>query len=262
MKYIMVTNWNRHWDNIPKNKTRYSIEMLRGGMTVDHLQNHTETVFIKRNKATRKCERTWIGTVNKIDRQSQAIYFDVIIQKEIPCPSKYQNHTEGWYAEETSRTVEQFDPLFFKELVTSDSWEDFEDNTYNLLRCLGIHDLYRYERTDQSGKADGFFRFQNFAVIYDSTMKQNFEGYKEAQINNYCQQLKKGYISKENIELDVRNCKKRVWIIIPDGLQRTIKQIDDVKVKAVPIEALIELYRRRLKNNMNGDDLERELINL
>jgi hypothetical protein len=53
-------------------------------------------------------------------------------------------------------------------------YAEFEDLVFVVLRLLGIHKLYKYKRTDQAGKADGFFIIGNLSVIYDCTLKQDF----------------------------------------------------------------------------------------
>ena len=64
MRYIMVTNWDDHWDNLPNNRTSYSDFMLRDGMTKQKIYENTPTIFIKRKKKQRIAERAWNGFVS------------------------------------------------------------------------------------------------------------------------------------------------------------------------------------------------------
>ncbi|MGK7943603.1 MAG: hypothetical protein AB4058_03960, partial [Microcystaceae cyanobacterium] len=78
-------------------------------------------------------------------------------------------------------------PAFFNTLMTTNNWQEFEKNTYYLLKLLGIPIIYNFFNERQAGKADGFFKVGNLAVIYDCTLDQmNFEQNKSEQINNYC----------------------------------------------------------------------------
>lgn len=45
----------------------------------------------------------------------------------------------------------------FDDIKNCRNPNDFEDAVFILLRCLGIHNLYQYDRKNQAGQADGFF---------------------------------------------------------------------------------------------------------
>ena len=38
VKYIMVTHFDNHWDNLPNNETSYSIGMLRKGLNLPKIK--------------------------------------------------------------------------------------------------------------------------------------------------------------------------------------------------------------------------------
>ncbi|MGL5132429.1 MAG: hypothetical protein ACRC78_07875, partial [Planktothrix sp.] len=134
---------------------------------------------------------------------------------------------------------------------------------YYLLKLLGIETVYNFGGERQAGKADGFFKIGNLAVIYDCTLDfQNIENSKSEQINNYCNKLKQG-----SIELSGRtteefyNHHKQVWIITR-GTTRQIKLVNSIEVKEVAINNIMYLYQERLTSNMNNQSLEIKLRNI
>lgn len=270
MIYVMVTNWENHWDNLYQNSTYYTTRMLKGEMNESKLLSDTKTIFIKRDKGTRELEKAWIGEVSKLQKvayvDNDRIRFKVRIEKEIDCPPKYTNYSEGWYIdeEELEEGVLEYplDPPFFLELKSTNNWEEFEDGVFYLIRCLGIHEVHRFPKKDQRGKADGFFKFNNLAALYDCTLDSNFEKSKKIQIENFCDQLKKGKIEYGKRTIDVSRCNKNVWIITRGGEHRLIQQSDDVKVKEVPIEGIISLYRKRIIEDIDEESFEKGLQGL
>jgi hypothetical protein len=60
-------------------------------------------------------------------------------------------------------------PTFFDILPITSDWKEFEKYTYYLLRLLGIPVIHSFLAQDQSGRADGFIKIGNLAIIYDCT---------------------------------------------------------------------------------------------
>lgn len=257
----MVTHWKNHWDNIPNNETYFSKKMLKQGMTVEKIQEDTYTIFIRRNEQTKQPEKAWEGSVYDFKIKGDKIYFKVKIDREIQIPPEYINYTEGWYVEDFEgipfETV--IYPPFFYVLTTTKDYEEFERYTCILLKLLGIHHIFRYEK--QSGQPDGFFKFGNLAVIYDTTLRSDYQEVKETQIQNYAAMLKTGVLKYEDRTINVANCKKQVWIITR-GISRTISKTDDVTIKEIPISRLIKIYSERVKKLIDDVELENMLINL
>jgi hypothetical protein len=139
-----------------------------------------------------------------------------------------------------ARAVEK---VAVEEAIPPD-WKEFENHTFWLLKLIGIHRLYRFEK--QRGNADGFFIFGNLAVIYDCTLEEEFDETKKQQIQNYHAQLKSGKLEHEKTFYDISHRQKQVWIT-SRGSPRVIKQIDDITVKEVPVQELIKIYKTRIK---------------
>jgi len=261
-KYVMVTHWQNHWDNLSNGETHFTKNMLRGRMTQDKIKEDTYTIFIKRNKQTKKVEKAWEGKVYGFKDEGNKILFKVEISKEIILPSKYSDYPEGWYIEdieeETLLNAINYPPFFYILNTTSD-WNEFEKHTYSLLKLLGIHQIHKYEK--QRGTPDGFFRFGNLAVIYDTTLEGTFEKSKETQINNFCSQLRTGSLTSVNRTIDISRCNKQIWIITR-GTPRTIKKIDDTIVKEVPVSEIIKVYSKRMEQLMDETELENKLRNI
>lgn len=149
---------------------------------------------------------------------------------------------------------------------------EFEDAVFMLLKMLGISNVFQYGRTNQAGKADGFFHFQNLAVLYDCTLREDFFGFKEEQIDNYVGQLSKSPLTmhvrssdggklQKKFPLDQKNC--HVWIITAGKKTREISDTESIRVKEVTVQDLIKLAKRRLHaDTFDGDELLRQLVNI
>lgn len=152
-------------------------------------------------------------------------------------------------------------PAIFDELLQTNDWKRFELYTYYLIKLLGIHNAYRFDPANQSGKADGFFKFGNLAVLYDCTLRSNFEEVKRVQIENYCKQLGTGLIeatTNPRVLEEFHHYQKQVWIITR-GKSRVIETRNDIAVKEVSVTKLIDLYEYRLRNAFGANQLENEL---
>lgn len=259
--YIMVTYYSNHWDHLVSD-TYYTKNMFRNGMRIDKIKEKTQTIFIKRNNQTNILERAWIGFVYNFKIEDSKIYFNVKIKNEIPIAQKYSNYRDGWYIEDSEFNDDVYDkmdiyPPFFNFLKTTTDWPEFENLTFLLLKLLGIHEIYRYEK--QRGTADGFFKFKNSVVIYDCTLENDFEKAKETQINNFCDQLKHETIRHELCVMDINKCHKQVWIITRGPPRMINKRVGDILVKEVSVDKIIRIYRNRLVNNIDENALENQL---
>lgn len=100
MKYIMVTDFDKHWDKIPGNFTSYSPKMVKLHSRNEKLISGTETIFIKKLQDSGELEKAWQGRVYDIEKMPGKIYFRVEIVKEIECPKEYREYVNRWYIEE------------------------------------------------------------------------------------------------------------------------------------------------------------------
>lgn len=154
-------------------------------------------------------------------------------------------------------------PGFYEKLLSTYHWEEFEEYTYYVLRLLGIQTAYKFLGERQAGKADGFFKFGNLAVLYDCTLdREHIEEKKKEQIVNYCNRLKLGSIELSgNAIEEFHQLHKQVWIITR-GITRTMKQVNDISVKEISIRDLMILYQERLKYPSTNEQLEYKLRTL
>ncbi|MDJ0598092.1 MAG: hypothetical protein QNJ37_04540 [Crocosphaera sp.] len=154
-------------------------------------------------------------------------------------------------------------PAFFHKLPITNNWKEFEKNTYYLLKLLGIPLTYNFLNQRQAGKADGFFKIGNLAVIYDCTLERgDIERNKSEQINNYCNRLKQGRIEiSQTTTEEFYNHHKQVWIITQNQT-RQIKVINSIEVKEIGIQDIMNLYRERLITTLSDQSLEIKLRNL
>lgn len=263
MRYIMVTHWKGHWDALPKRETYYPKKIVYFEATADKLVDNTRTIFIKLDERTKNPEGAWIGYVYGFKDEGDRIRFRYHLQKSIPLeslPTYLLSLKEGWYLELTKEVI-PFEsilfPPFFYLLLRTKNPEEFENLTFWLLKLIGIHRLYRFEK--QAGRADGFFIFRNLVVIYDCTLNPRFEEEKRQQIENYCAQLRSGKLEYERDAFDISNFKKQVWLITR-WRSRIIKRIDDITVKEVPVQKLIEIYKNRIVEDIGEEELEQEFL--
>ena len=91
------------------------------------------------------------------------------------------------------------------------------------------------------------------------TLEREFESVKDVQIDNFCDQLKRGFIQYGNRTFSTGGCTKQVWIITRGLDSREIRTVDDILVKEVSISEIIELYRRRLIEDLGEGEFEKEL---
>ncbi len=99
MKYIMVTDFDKHWDQIPDNFTSYPTSMVKQRVANDKYISGTETIFIKKPKHSDHIETAWLGKVYDIVNVPGKIFFRVKLEKEIACPKEYSSLGNGWYFE-------------------------------------------------------------------------------------------------------------------------------------------------------------------
>ena len=145
----------------------------------------------------------------------------------------------------------------------TNNWKEIERNTYYLLKLLGIPLTYNFLDERQAGKADGFFKIGNLAVIYDCTLyKGDIERNKSEQINNYYNCLKQGRMEiSQNTTEEFYSHHKPVWIITQNQT-RQIKVINSIEIKEIAIQDIMNLYQERLITTLSDQFLEIQLRNL
>lgn len=160
------------------------------------------------------------------------------------------------------------DSIYYIDEVNDPS--DFEDAVHLILRLLGIHTAYQFDRKKQAGKADGIFEIENLVVMYDCTLNSNFFEFKKDQIENYINKLsQKEQMTVDILKVDgssmskrfnIENKKRQVWIITR-GKTREINDFDNIKVKEICVLDLIKLLSTRIKDSSYDlDRLTSELI--
>ena len=143
----------------------------------------------------------------------------------------------------------------------SDSAE-FEDYVFMVLRLLGIHNLYQYDKKNQAGRADGFFIIGSLAVMYDCTLRKNFDEHKKEQIENYVNKLKNSQMTidvrltdgggrKKTIQIQGKN--RQVWIITQENT-RELYDVDGIRIKEISVQDLIQIFNKRLYSDAFEED--------
>jgi len=266
--YILATHFADYWLKYNGREAKYPKFMLRFQSLP---QDNIHSVFIQLNEDQSQTIRGWSGYIHGIRTEQDHLHFTPVLSKELESSELdiFQGFKSGWYSKDGDISAEDYTdysteltPLFFKTLLGTTIPTEFEDAVYLLVRLLGIHKTYKFPPMDQAGRADGFFKFAHLAVIYDCTLRNDFETFKEQQIENFCNLMLEGVIqADENTTERVARHYKQVWIITRRQ-SRTLKTIGDfghVLVKEVAVQDLIRLYFLRIHESIHEDELEARL---
>jgi hypothetical protein len=264
-QYIMVTNWDWHWDALEKwnHSTIYTKSYINPTIPGEWPEEAT-TLFIKRSKEG-NFEKSWIGKSKgfreDVYKTRPAIRFEVSGLQPIDCPANYRLHANGWYfvhknekphiISEVADDALKLEPPFLSDMMVTKDWNHFEHYCLLLLKLLGIHEIQGYPNNDNKGKADGVFKFENLVVIYDSTLQSHFNDTKQQQTENYVNQLKESKIRIEGQMHTISNATKQVWIITRGAEVKPLYKEDGIEVKEIPYTRLIEVYRQRLQMDID-----------
>lgn len=255
------------WYSLEKRKTflkeRYSSGSHHYFFELKEAKNGSKYIVIAQRK---KVGDEFIGIKFRLF-EDEMLEFERILHKMIDM-SLHDNQLEKTIIKETDdNNIQSLDsdlvPAFFNKLPVTNNWKEFERNTYYLLKLLGIPLTYNFLDERQAGKADGFFKIGNLAVIYDCTLyKGDIERNKSEQINNYYNCLKQGRMEiSQNTTEEFYNHHKQVWIITQNQT-RQIKVINSIEIKEIAIKDIMNLYQERLMTTLSDQSLEIKLRNL
>lgn len=275
VKYIMVTNWDSHWDRLTSkwnNSTLFTVPVIKDNLSIGPWHDEVLTLFIKKDKSN-SFEKSWIGRAKNFRRDPNkgkpAIRFEVSDLKEVEYHPSFDRYFNGWHLnkgvvisqnQSSLQGGSSLQPAFFKEMETC-SWEMFELYSYYLLRLLGINDINKVPQKDNRGKADGFFLVNTFAVLYDATLDTDLNK-KSQQIENYVNQLKSNRYLLNNNYFTIKDYQKQVWIITRGDVVKHLPSHDGIRVKEIPFKRLVDIYDKRLTTEMDAENLIETLKNL
>lgn len=263
---ILVTKLVDHWDNLHGRETWYPNNLVQ---EPSKITESADAIFIKVDGANR-IQKGWRGKVNDLKIWDNRTSFSVSISSEIDSSElgKYKGYAPGWYIVSSEQSVEvsrqdnNLLPDFYDRLEKTQDYSEFEDLTYKFLRLLGIHRAFKISQDEQAGKADGFFVFGGLAVMYDCTLRQDFEEHKQQQMENYANKLLSGTVEiQPNVVHRISHTQKQVWIITrgKSRILQDISEVGHVTIKEVVIEDLKNLYLDRLLVAMSEDELENRM---
>lgn len=197
--------------------------------------------------------------------EDELLEFQRVFGKMVDVTFNYlpENNISAYSSQINSVTTNKFLPPILDELITTNDWKIFEDNTYVLLKLMGIQNAYKFSSNNQAGQADGFFRFNNLAVMYDSTIQPNgINERKKDQLINYCNRLQSGMVELPgNVVEEFQNANKQVWIITK-GESKFVKFVNGIAIKIIGVQSLLDIYEQRLKSPMGINELEMRLAQL
>lgn len=155
------------------------------------------------------------------------------------------------------------EPGYFRALLSNTNPTSFEQQCYTTLRLLGIHDLHR--PTNAAGTdAHGFFKFNTLAVVYTTTLVPVVLQENPLVTDHYLNLLKKEKIRFSSTGYSLKDTQKQVWLIT-NAVKETelLRTEDGIKLKLIPAQKLLNLYRSRLQEpEMNSDGLWEALKNI
>jgi hypothetical protein len=270
MKFLMITSWENHWDKLQQfnYSTLFRKRHIFWPLTGRLPEGPVETIFKKVN-GLGECEGIWKGTTSNfrevIYKNEPAIRFEVS-NLSIHQDASTNRLSIGWYAlndavpegeKPYSSLRQKLEPPFFDTLLHTKSWQEFEQYAFYLIKSLGIHDILSVPQHSNRGQADGSFLCANkLAVIYDATLESDLSK-KDKQIENYIAQLRRDILIHDRRHFTINGIDKQVWIVVQDGKRcQLLFERDGIKVKQVPVRALMKLYYKRLTTiGFNQDDL-------
>lgn len=129
MKYVMVTNWDNHWNKLHNNRTLFTLGMVRWDINKIKPVENTDTLFIKKHRITREILGCWAGKVydfkKEMYKDKEAISFGVKLKEIVSCPVGYLDYSEGWYCEADGAPEENI-PIDKEQDTWKDIQEDFD----------------------------------------------------------------------------------------------------------------------------------------
>jgi hypothetical protein len=132
--------------------------MVRFELRAGRLVDGARTIFIKLDGKNREPEKAWIGYVYGFKDVGYGVRFKVNIERSIPLsdvPAHHLSFREGWYLnEEVIPPDFALYPPFLYSLLKTGDWGEFENNTFRLLKLVGIH---RIHRLGTRGGADSIY---------------------------------------------------------------------------------------------------------
>jgi len=121
--FIMVTNWENHWDNLPDNRASFAYGMLRDREKIEKIikkvtqkDEKVQTLFVKVEKGTQRVQKAWIGYTYDFTKKRDAIFFKIDIRGTVNISLHGFRLIEGWYVIQNIipnpeiRTVNQLEP--------------------------------------------------------------------------------------------------------------------------------------------------------
>lgn len=254
-KYVMTTNFKNCWKDGAK--ISYPTHLISDD--VKNQPQDNETIFVETNEAKTQIIAVFKGKIDCITRSGYKIYFKVHILETIKDFKNMCLDTKPyWKFLQEGNNNSEYKPPFFEKLLNTTDWQYFEHETFKLLKLLGINNVFKFSQ--QRGEADGFFKFENLAVLYDTTLETDFENKKRTQIDNFYSQLQNGnvVINEQNTLQTFYECQKQVWIITQCN-SRIISKYNNILIKEISIKDLIDLYITRLDSQFTTDILENQL---
>lgn len=263
----MVMKEQEPWYSLEKRKTflkeRYSSGSHHYFFELKEAKNGSKYIVIAQRK---KVGDEFVGIKFRLF-EDEMLEFERILHKMIDISLHNDQSQEPTVKETRDNDIQSLDsdliPAFFYKLPVTNNWKEFERNTYYLLKLLGIQLIYNFLDERQAGKADGFFKIGNLAVIYDCTLyRGDIAPHKSEQINNYYNCLKQGRMEiSETTTEEFYNHHKQVWIITQNKT-RQIKVINSIEIKEIAIQDIMNLYQERLITTLRDQSLEIKLRNL
>lgn len=227
--------------------------------------NGSKYIVLDQKKKSKGDPKNW-ETVKLRIFEDELLEFQRVFGKMVDIAFNYMPEktiTATTSTQKVETSANQFLPPVLQELQITNDWKVFEDSSYILLKYLGFQNAYKFSNNSQAGQADGFFRFNNLAVMYDCTIQPNgIEERKKDQLINYCNRLQSGRVELPgNVVEEFQHANKQVWIITK-GESKFLKFVNGIAIKIIGIQSLLDIFEQRLISPMSANELEMRLAQL
>ncbi|MDX1904053.1 MAG: hypothetical protein SFU27_07840 [Thermonemataceae bacterium] len=256
--YVLVTPFSDLW--LGKNNASFPSGMFYDGIKAQDLES-SKVIFIKTDKNGGIVQTVHEGVIKQVTSESNKIHFEYGDLEPISSQDYTKFTKSGCHLNKNKLNQVQEKSEYQKMcdiLLQLTNNEEFESKVHKLMYQFHV-DLRTIPRKEQAGKSDGFFKINRLHVLYDVTLQDNFETFKETQINNFVSQMNKGYIyfGKERLSLNAES-DKQVWIITKN-CDKYLYTEDGIKVRAVSVKYLCDLLQR-FNNKFSSNEEQSKLL--
>ncbi len=264
VQFIMVSHYT--WSE--KKRSLYQVGFI-DELVFALLEDSVPTLFIciPNNKGTIE---SWTGRcryfkwgVNNFGNERN-IQFKITDLKTSDTPQEFTEYKVGWYVNKPNYPMTHL-PHYLSKIQKTNDWWLFEKYCHYLLKLIDVNNIEPVPlHKSNRGKPDGYFITNDLFVWYDATCQNEFMKVKKDQLADYIAKVEELLtFTIAGKPFDLTGMKKQIWIITQRNQKYgTLYTSDLLIAKEVPIQMLIDIYKKRQCEDMNEDYLCELLKNI